>query len=158
MRRRSRSFVVALALAASGIGIAGCGGGGGGGCGAPLSIAGSWTGTLQDNNCGNGTFKVSFSQTSCSIGGVWSSDFSIPACDELGTLQGDLDDTSLDVRLTPNGSGCSFDVAGVVSGVDQITGNYTPRGDCQVSGGGTFEISRDTPSTPTPGPTATPTP
>lgn len=152
---RTLGMVSSLAIASL-IGLAGCGGGDGGGCGEPISVAGEWSGTLADNNCGNGTFSVTFAQNDCQLAGVWSSNFSIPACDELGTLRGDIDDTSVDVTLSPNGSGCSFDVNGVLSGANQISGNYVPRDNCQVSGGGTFSITRDSAATATPGATSTP--
>jgi len=148
-------MVGSLAIASS-MALAGCGGGDGGGCGDPISIAGEWSGTLDDTNCGSGTFSVTFSQGTCQLAGVWSSNFSIPACDELGTLRGDIDHDSIDVILSPNGSGCSFDVNGVISGANQISGNYVPRDDCQVAGGGTFSITRDSAATPTPAATSTP--
>jgi len=106
----------------------------------------------------NRSFSVTFAEDGCQLAGVWSSNFAIPACDELGTLRGDIDGTSVDVTLSPNGNGCSFDVNGVLNGANQISGNYVPRGDCQVNGSGTFSITRDASATATPGPTSTPSP
>jgi len=154
--RMTAWLVSSLAIASSMV-VVGCGGDGGG-CSHPTSIAGQWSGALSDNNCGNGSFAVTFAEDGCQLAGVWSSNFAIPACDELGTLRGDIDGTSVDVTLSPNGNGCSFDVNGVLNGANQISGNYVPRGDCQVNGGGTFSITRDASATATPGPTSTPSP
>ena len=155
MRKRALVIVSSLALA-GGVILAACGGGGGGGCDDAVDLTGNWSGTLQDNNCGTGTFGATFSQTHCAVSGIWSADFSVPACDELGSLTGNVDDNSVELRLTPNGSDCRFDVDGLFNGVNQVSGTYTPDGNCEIQGGGTFTLTRANQASPTPANTATP--
>jgi hypothetical protein len=158
MRKMRTVRGVALVIGiASALAIGGCGGGGGG-CGDPASVGGNWSGTVADRNCGNGTLDVTFAQDGCSVDGVWATDFAVPACDAFGSLRGSVTKDSLDATLDATGQGCSLDVNGVVDGVNQISGNFTPHGDCQVNGGGTFSITRTSPVTPTPSVTATPSP
>ncbi len=136
----------------------GCGGGSGG-CGNPPELFGNWSGTLKDSNCGSGAVSLVFSQSGCAIDGVWSSDFSVPACNGAGTLHGNADHATLTARLETSQSGtCPLEVTGVVVGPNEVSGNYAAP-NCQVSGGGTFDIHRTSGGpTPTPGPTRTPTP
>jgi hypothetical protein len=157
MMRCVRGAALAIAVAST-LAIESCGGGDGGGCGDPASVAGNWSGTVSDRNCGNGTLNVTFGQDGCSVDGVWSADFAVPACDALGSLHGNVTSDSLDATFDASDSGCDFDVNGVVGGVNRINGNLTPNGSCQVNAGGTFAIARTSPVTPTPSVTATPSP
>ncbi len=128
----------ALALAA------GCGGGGGS-CGNPRDVAGTFSGTLVDSNCGNGTLTITLAQNDCSLQGVWSSSFGVPACSALGSVDGSTDDTDLNVRLAATTQdSCSLKLTGVV-GTGQIAGNYVPDGNCRINGGGTFSVTRTSP-------------
>jgi hypothetical protein len=128
--RSVHGAVWAIAVA-SALASGGCGGGDGGGCGEPAPVAGNWSGTVSDRNCGGGTMNVTFTQDGCSVDGVWSTDFGIPACDALGSLHGNVTSDSLTATFDASGSGCNLDVNGVVDGVNRIRGNVTPDGSCR---------------------------
>ena len=150
--------IIASLVVAGGVILVACGDDGDG-CGNPPVIAGDWSGTLVDSSCGNGNFGVTFVQSGCAVTGIWSADFTVPACDALGSLEGGLDGSTLDVTLNQTGDDCRVDVNGVVSGANQITGTYTQRGGCEVIAGGTLSIQRNIAATATPGnATATPNP
>src|ERR1043166_5896686 len=152
---RITSWVVSSLAVASVLALAGCGGDDGG-CGNPPAISGDWSGTLVDSNCGNGSFAATFLQEHCQLNGLWSANFSVPVCDEQGTLRGSLDDNKIDATLSPSSGGCSFDVAAVVNNPNEIGGTYTPRGNFPTSGGGSGTRSGNAPVTPTPSTTGTP--
>lgn len=152
---RGRVWVL---LAAAPLVLAGaCGGGGGGsGCDSPLSVAGSWAGSLTDDQAGGGSLAIGFTQTGCTLGGSWQIAFSDPTLSGGGSLTGAASRTGVSFTLlSPAPGTCGYQGEGSASGDREIAGSYATVGtNCARSG--TFDILRQV--TPTAIPTATATP
>lgn len=135
---------------------AACGGGGGGSsCDSPLSVAGSWSGSVTDDQAGGGSLAIGFTQAGCSLGGSWQATFSDPTLSGSGSLTGSASRTGLSFTLlSPAPGTCGYQAEGSPSGANEIAGSYATVG-TSCARNGTFDILRQV--TPTAVPTATAT-
>jgi hypothetical protein len=90
---------------------------------------------------GSGAAQVTFSQNGNAIGGTWTATFPNPAANDAGTINGQLNGSTLQLVLNPgNPSGCPYNVTATVSG-SNITGTYTTV-NCTVAAGGGISLAR----------------
>jgi hypothetical protein len=105
---------------------------------APSSVAGTWTGTLEDVGAGPATLQFILSQSGSSLTGTWVVKFPQATSAVTGTFAGTLSGSSITAVLTlDSGAGCPENVAATVSG-STMTGTYTIP--CAPSEGGTFTL------------------
>jgi hypothetical protein len=156
MGRRMPEYLLAAALCACV--VSACGGGGGSSCADPPAIAGDWSGTILNDEAGGGSLSISFNQTSCTLGGTWRAQYSDPADDGSGSVQGtaDVSGISFDL-LTTVTSACGYRSTASLDDPDEMTGQFSTLGiHCTASG--SFNLLRQSTPSPTPMPSTTPTP
>jgi hypothetical protein len=143
-----------------------CGGGGSSSCTNPPALAGDWSGTILNDTAGGGMLTISFSQTTCTLGGAWSAQYPDPADNGSGSVQGTADASGIAFELVNSvASGCGYSATASLSDPDEMTGQFSTIGlHCTASGSFNL-LRRSTPppaatpmATATPMPTATPTP
>ena len=106
---------------------------------APVSLTGTWTGTIQDSLVGAGTARVTIAQSGSSLTGTWS--FTAGGDTNSGSLSGSVTGSSLSVTLTPSvPTSCPFQVTATVSG-NTITGTYAAF-NCTVAISGSINLTR----------------
>ena len=98
---------------------------------APVSLTGTWTGTLQSTISGTGTARVTFAQSGSSLAGTWS-----VAATSVAAANG-----GLSVTLSPSDPlTCPFQVTATVNG-NRITGTYAAF-NCTVALSGSISLTR----------------
>ena len=130
-RRYGGSIVLALVLA-----LLGCSGD------EERNLAGTWTGTVQDNIAGVGTILFTFSQSDAKVTGTWQSTFAESANNNGGTLSGTVGDPAIALVLTSTRSqACSFTVAANRDDENHFTGTYAAF-DCARIESGSLDVTR----------------
>ena len=96
----------------------------------PLDVAGTWSGPVNDNEAGEGTFEVDLTQKGKTVGGTWSFEFPDTGYSGEGTLRGKVTNTSLKFNFHPDGTAksCNGIFASTSATSSSITGNYHAMG------------------------------
>src|SRR5262245_3873939 len=129
-RRYAQSIVLAVALA-----LLSCGDSG-------PNLAGTWTGTLQDNFAGTGAIVLSIGQHDTQLAGTWQSAFPDSSNNNGGNLSGTVGDPEIALVLSASRPGaCSFTVAATLDGDHHFSGTYSAF-DCARPQGGSLDVTR----------------
>jgi hypothetical protein len=101
----------------------------------PPNVAGSWCGSVKDNDAGSGEINLSIKQSGKQLSGTWSDDFG-----GSGTLSGKINGTAVSAKLKDQANKCKLQVNGTLVSPGEITGNYSQFG-CHEADGGSFDIT-----------------
>ena len=101
----------------------------------PPNVAGSWCGSLKDDDEGAGQINLSIKQNGKQLSGNWSDDFG-----GSGTLTGKISGTAVSVKLKDVASKCKIQGNGTLVSPGEITGTYSQYG-CHEADGGSFDIT-----------------
>jgi len=90
----------------------------------PLTLTGTWAGTIVDSVGGHGTVRATVRQDGNQVTGTWAATFTDPRGNNGGSLSGTVNGSAVSLTLYgPNEGVCPFRVTATWSG-DRLTGTY----------------------------------
>lgn len=117
-----------------------------GGCGgstspSPVSVSGTWTGSVASNRVGAGVATVTLNQSGSSLTGTWAAAFPDPSNNDSGSLSGTVSGSGISATLTSSVPGaCPYSFTATVNG-NQMSGTYATF-NCTVAAGGNINLTR----------------
>ena len=109
---------------------------------APVSLTGTWTGTISSSALGSGTTTIGLVESSAGVlTGTWT--VSYPSQPNAsGSLTGSFDGSGITATLTPSvPSQCPYNLTGQLKGSTSITANYAAF-NCTVAVSGAIAINK----------------
>jgi hypothetical protein len=129
----SMLFVLCVALA---IGTAGCDDGGG------VSLAGTWSGPIQDSFAGSGTIDFTIEENGSALSGTWLATFAEPANTNGGTFSGTFDGHAITITTASSvPTKCPLRVTATLQTQNRFTGTYAAF-NCSTAVTGSFDVIR----------------
>jgi len=126
-------FVLCVALA---VGTAGCGDGGG------VSLAGTWSGPIQDSFAGPGTVDFTIAESGSVLSGTWLAVFADPAHTNGGTFSGTFDGHAITITTVSSvPTACPFLVTATLQTQHRFTGTYAAF-NCSTAVTGSLDVTR----------------
>ncbi len=111
------------------------------------SLSGNYAGTVQDNVVGDGTVKVTLTESNTSLSGTLQTTFVNPQRNpflrlDSGTVRGTVNGTTITLTFTPSvATACPYDVTFTQVSDTQLTGAYAAS-QCVVASSGTLNLTR----------------
>lgn len=106
------------------------------------SIAGTWTGSINDSALGPGSVRITFNQSGGPLTGTWSATFANGALTNTGSLSGSMNGSDISAILTPTDPlACPYNVTATRNG-NTITGTYAAF-NCTASVSGSVSVTKE---------------
>ncbi len=132
---RFAAFSAALAVLASACGSSGPS------APAASDLSGTWSGTVSDAVTGQGTARLTITQSGSSLAGTWTTTYANAANNNSGSLTGTATGANVTATLIPSSpTACPFTATATRSG-NAITGTYTTF-NCAVAVTGSISVSK----------------
>ncbi|MBM3776910.1 MAG: hypothetical protein FJW23_01560 [Acidimicrobiia bacterium] len=107
----------------------------------PVTLDGTYVGSINDSIAGAGTARITVVATGTSLSGTWQATFANASNNASGTLQGTFTDTTLTATFTPSVSGtCPWAVTMTRSGAT-MSGTYAAT-NCNVARAGSIDLKK----------------
>jgi hypothetical protein len=106
------------------------------------SIAGTWTGSINDSLVGAGSVRITFNQSGSGLSGTWSTSFANGVLNNGGSLTGSMNGSNIAATLAPsNPLECPYNVTATRNG-NTITGTYAAF-NCTVAVSGSVNVTKE---------------
>ena len=106
------------------------------------SIAGTWTGSINDSAYGAGSVRLTFNQSGGPLTGTWSATFANGVLTNTGSLSGSMNGSDISAVLTPTDPlACPYNVTATRTG-NTITGTYAAF-NCTASVTGSVNVTKE---------------
>jgi hypothetical protein len=107
------------------------------------SIAGTWTGSINDSLVGPGSVRITFNQSGGpTLSGTWSASFANGALTNGGSFTGSMTGSNISAILTPNDPlECPYNLTATRTG-NTMTGTYAAF-NCTVAVSGSVTVTKE---------------
>lgn len=105
------------------------------------NTSGTWTGTVNDALMGQGTVRLTITQTGSSLAGTWATTYANVINNNGGSLTGSVNSANVTATLIPGvPTSCPFNATATLNG-NTMSGTYTAF-NCAMAVSGSISVSR----------------
>lgn len=105
------------------------------------NVAGTWTGTVNDAVTGQGTVRLTITQSGSSLAGTWATTYAIVSKNNSGSLTGTATSTNVTATLIPTSpTACPFTAVASRNG-NAMSGTYATF-NCAMAVSGSINVSK----------------
>ena len=105
------------------------------------NTSGTWTGTVNDALMGQGTVRLTITQSDSTIAGTWATTYANVTTNNSGSLTGSVNNANVTATLIPTiPTTCPFHATATLSG-NAMSGTYTAF-NCAVAVSGSISVSK----------------
>jgi len=105
------------------------------------NTSGTWTGTVTDAVMGQGTVRLTITQSGSSLAGTWATTYANVTANNSGTLTGAVNNATVTATLIPTiPTSCPFNATATQNG-NAMSGTYTAF-NCAMAVSGSISVSK----------------